>query len=569
MWGYQSHYRLTVELLAKQVFEKLGSDIEPKFFLVGMLRPGGEQKHLVCIEPENGEWNVSLFEGLEGDVKKSIPDHPLQNVFYGDEPSNRDIPIRILRQTISSEVKKRLREHEEEHDSRCFCSEAYPVGDYDVVCVLQIPSYAFESYPSDNYQRNDEIVESSLILSCINRILEESRRGLSQSEPGRNLLDGGIRTASEIIRNSASHFMRRPFLDGRLCTSDLFEHVNLVSQLHYEGATGVGRMIFSANADAEISYVLRLASPVELSQSRWARKLLQMATGDIALIANYDKILGLGRVSKAYVSPYTIDFLGSYQWDFRRGDQVLLRCRFGEVFLSQEPIDKNRFSDNLSHIFNSINDRDIDKYFEVLRHMGTLDHGSSLIIATDAAEEAKRLENQGTLIIPVALDRDLLERGTAIDGSILADPQGICHAIGVILDGPAVGDSLPSRGSRYNSAVRYVAAGSSPRMAFIVSEDRTLDVIPLLRPRIDRQLIEEAVRAIDGATHYNYHKPRAFLDEHRFYLNEEQCQVVNAALDRIESEPREVGGIILITQRFHPNPDMEPNYLKQNTKACS
>jgi DNA integrity scanning protein DisA with diadenylate cyclase activity len=69
---------------------------------------------------------------------------------------------------------------------------------------------------------------------------------------------------------------------------------------------------------------------------------------------------------------------------------------------------------------------------------------------------------------------------TAIDGSVLLDTQGVCHAIGVILDGIAKeqqGD--PSRGARFNSAVRYVGSRAARScVVVVISEDGRVDVIP-------------------------------------------------------------------------------------------
>lgn len=245
-----------------------------------------------------------------------------------------------------------------------------------------------------------------------------------------------------------------------------------------------------------------------------------------------------------------------------------MRCRFGEARLPQEPIGRERFVDNMRRIFGRIEEPSIDRFLKVLDLLTQLPRGSSIIIAADATAEAQRLAQQGTVINPVPLSKGLLERATAIDGSILADPQGVCHAIGVILDGQAVEDSTPSRGARYNSAVRYVAAGSQPRMAFVISADRTLDVVPLLRPRVDRHELEAAVQAISTATLDNYHKPRSFLDDHRFYVDEEQCRTVNEALERIENEPKEVGRIVIITRRFEPNPAMNSSYLKSTPRSA-
>jgi hypothetical protein len=290
-----------------------------------------------------------------------------------------------------------------------------------------------------------------------------------------------------------------------------------------------------------------------------------MATAETALIVEYGSISGLGKVSDVSAPPFCVEFLDHHQWDFQCGEQVLLRSRFGEVRLPQEPIGKERFIDNMRRVFKGIGEPAIARFRIVLDLLAQLRHGSSLVIATDAAEETQRLVRQGTAIVPTPLTKELIERATAIDGTILADPQGVCHAIGVILDGQASDESTPSRGARYNSAVRYVSAGSVPRMAFVISEDRTLDVVPLLRPRLERNRIAAAVSEIEKATLDNYHKARSFLSEHRFYLNAEQCRVVNEALDRIESEPREVGQILLVTQRFEPHPAMNEAYLKEDS----
>lgn len=54
------------------------------------------------------------------------------------------------------------------------------------------------------------------------------------------------------------------------------------------------------------------------------------------------------------------------------------------------------------------------------------------------------------------LDKSLIRNVASIDGAILLDSTGICHSIGVILDGIATEKGRSDRGARYNSAVRYV-----------------------------------------------------------------------------------------------------------------
>jgi DNA integrity scanning protein DisA with diadenylate cyclase activity len=67
---------------------------------------------------------------------------------------------------------------------------------------------------------------------------------------------------------------------------------------------------------------------------------------------------------------------------------------------------------------------------------------------------------------------------TNIDGAVLIEPSGMCHAIGAILDGLATEKGDSSRGSRYNSALRYVNSSKYPVLAVVVSEDGWIDLLP-------------------------------------------------------------------------------------------
>jgi DNA integrity scanning protein DisA with diadenylate cyclase activity len=66
---------------------------------------------------------------------------------------------------------------------------------------------------------------------------------------------------------------------------------------------------------------------------------------------------------------------------------------------------------------------------------------------------------------------------TNIDGAVLIDPRGTCFAIGAILDGLATERGDSSRGSRYNSALRYVETARYPTLAIVVSEDGYIDLL--------------------------------------------------------------------------------------------
>ena len=125
-----------------------------------------------------------------------------------------------------------------------------------------------------------------------------------------------------------------------------------------------------------------------------------------------------------------------------------------------------------------------------------------LMISADAAGEAERLQQQATKIEPTQLEDGLLRRVTRIDGAVLVDLEGRCHAIGVILDGPVSPRCTPSRGARYNSAIRYVhgrhEAGKKDCFAVLKSEDGMIDLVPHLMPPIRRSELEAALTRLEA-----------------------------------------------------------------------
>jgi hypothetical protein len=62
MWGYQPHYRFSVEYLLKLTLQELGAeDVGGKCLLVGAKMPNAKVAHDVCVEPEDGQWPVCVF----------------------------------------------------------------------------------------------------------------------------------------------------------------------------------------------------------------------------------------------------------------------------------------------------------------------------------------------------------------------------------------------------------------------------------------------------------------------------------------------------------------------------
>lgn len=570
MWGYQPHFAITLRSLAEGIFNELGVSLKPDVLLVGVLKPDGEG-HPVCVEPEDGKWDLSIFDSIPEEFPKTIKNHRLQTMMYGDQASMNDKPENIRRSSATIVVRNALKAYDDEHDVRSFCGAARPVENYYVVPVIQVPKELFKEFPPVNLPETEDEYwpsgEYSLILSCLGVLLSEASRDLLVPDPGRSI-NSSMRSAYEIVAQGAEAFMRIPDMltaQERYATVGLFQRLNIISSLLYEGEKGTGSLILIRPNHPDVDYLVRFQTPVPFHEPRWARKILAMAGPEISLIASGGKIFGLGRL-KPHHDPslfgsFTINFLEHYEWEFRHDKQPLLYSRYREPRLPQPPISHERFRSNFLRIFQNTVPQDASRLWKLFEAGATFNHGSMLVVAEDAASEAARLSDQGTAILPVPMTPALLERVSGIDGSILLDPGGTCYAIGVILDGEASDDCSPARGSRFNSALRYVHAPGKGRMAIVFSDDRTVDIVPLLNPQIKKREIEKHIVALEGASNDTYHASQNWLDKHRFYLNPRQCDRINKALERLEHLPKRVGELRWIVSPFEPNCRLDDSYL--------
>ena len=554
------------------VMKELGiSELEVECLLVGAKIPGHQNRNDVCVEPEDGKWPIELFDELLDVIEAEISDHPLRNMLYSDEASMRKKPENIRRDSTRSAVQKILHAYDTDQFVQSFAGRPAPVDDYYVVPVLQLPSGIFDRFYKLREPNSDGHLSGhpNLIHAAVYEVLTEAYDELLRPEPGYNSFSQ-LRSAKEIVRRSATSFMStlKVVIDDRnYNTPDLFDRLNMVSSLMYEKTGGTGRLLLAKQDNNSVNMLLKFAEPVPLRESRWSRKALQMASVETALISDCEKIYGLGKVAtdkNTWKSQdvFEINFLDHYHWRLAYGNNVMLVSKYGTPSLPQDEIPQDRLLDTYQRLFPEAGDDNFSDFFALFKTAEKQSHGSMLIVAKDAKLEADRLQGQGTRIEPTKLTPDLFRQVSDIDGAIIIDSHCVCHAIGVILDGPARVECTPARGSRYNSAIRYVGATDSPRLAVVVSDDRTVDVIPVLPLQIKRSDIDEAISQLEASTSEDYHSSINWLDRQRFYLSQDDCNRINASLKRIKNEPMEVGEMRMIWNKFSPNPSMNDSYFQ-------
>ena len=343
---------------------------------------------------------------------------------------------------------------------------------------------------------------------------------------------------------------------------EVFQSINKISALKYEGAATRGLIVFATPNSPEINYQVCFNKPTPLTSHQLVRKLVEMSGKGLACVCNSSSGLsGLASISEnAKDRLFRVLFTGHYQWSLLFGETILMECAFGVPVVPSPRLTETAFLSNVQRILPGLTNDQGHTLWEAVSAAMDQKHGTMLVVSEDATGESKRLQNQSIPIQPKTLSPELVERISGIDGAVLLDRNCRCHAIGVILDGMAsqVGDS--SRGARFNSAVRYVSSAKVPTLCLVVSEDGYVNMVPTLRPQVDKDEVEKNVQRLRSLTSENYHATRNWLENHRFYLTLEQCEVVNAELARIHSEPKEVGEIQIVTHPFSPYPEMNETY---------
>lgn len=287
-------------------------------------------------------------------------------------------------------VREALKTFDAENDLQSFCGQARPVGDYYVVPVIQLPKLLFQQFsplviPPSTDDDCRPAGEKSLIHSCIDILSEEASKELLTEEPGRSI-NGSMRKATEIVLEAAARFMRVPdYLTGDLYSSDdLFQRLNIISSLFYEGTKGKGRLILVKPDSNEMEYLLRFAAPVSFREPRWARKILQMATTEVAVIASGGKIYGLGKLKNTHdpkaLDAFTVNFLDHYQWELCCGNQVMMYSRYREPRLPQEPISRTEFCSNYQRLFPNASAEDYDRSWQLFTAAVNQPHGCMILL---------------------------------------------------------------------------------------------------------------------------------------------------------------------------------------------
>ena len=570
MWGFQRTFRKAVERALQKSLEVLGVAVDPTVFLIGRLREGGSG-HPLCVEPEDGPIVPADFDGLHDRATELFDQDPASRMLISAAWIRERQQQRTMHRAYGTAIGEVL-EARLGPGLRFFVGLPTPVDQHVVFTAVGLPEWVLDDTPhlSSTVAADRYPVTQSLVRGAVDEMLRLSSRALYEPHAGADI-DIGVDPAD--VAKVAGRALTRSatLLAGDEMSSDLFDGLNRVATTRYERRVGIGSLLLADARSEHVDRSVTLRAPVPITETRTLRKLLETSSrhGE-SLLTDGSVAYGLGRQRADYPgvseSVFQLLVIGDGVWELHHAGVPLATVQFGVPRLPEQRLRRERLDDVAGRVFREL---DSDALWALATAAADAEHGTMLVISERAAAEAARLESQALTVEPTRLDDSLVRQVTGIDGAVLVDPYGCCHAIGVILDGTAAGAGDRSRGARYNSAVKYLAsAGDTPTVILLVSEDGMINLLPDLRPRMRRADLDAMLAELREAAAIEPVHPERFYKAYRrieavaFYLSPDQIEEVNALRDNHwERRMAEGANMRVIEAPLRPDPEMTGEYL--------
>ena len=481
MWEHQSLFRVSAQLFAEGVFNLLDRSLRPEIFLLGFAAGReAEAPEAVMVEPVSHRYLPDNFRHVKTRAATLEANTGPQGSVYHLHPNDHDRSEKqhwyeLMCQATESTLNELTTSRGE--NRRSFCSAPVTLQGYLVTVVLQLAADCYDGYyalPKPGGGRPINLPHAAVL-----EFMHDCSRALREADTADNDQPVLDRDYNELLRSAGRRLMLRVAPAG---THGLYDACNGVAALRHEGDEAIGTMLVSRRLHPAVVPVLTLETPVPMRDHRSIRKLLELSEGHTALISDASHVFGLGQLlprADAQFEPLvTVHFTNHYSWEVSHAGHVLMRVVSNTPRLPQGQVAADNFARVIRIVFPELSVDSTDYLWDLAQKATTQPTGTILVISTGAAQEAQRLTRQCFRVVPRIITPTVLRLVTNIDGAVLIEPNGICHAIGAILDGLATEKGDSSRGSRFNSALRYVNSSKYPVLAVVVSEDGWIDLLP-------------------------------------------------------------------------------------------
>jgi len=352
----------------------------------------------------------------------------------------------------------------------------------------------------------------------------------------------------KLYRDGARNYCMRVGTYAKpICDFNVFENIVKISSLAYEKKEGNARIIFAPEGDSDVVVDIKFKHPVKMTEHRKVRKLMEIAKDSTSLISDGGNVFGFGRFVEGYSwnneKIFVLNIVKKSCWELYSNSTLIFTYDNFTIYPSKKDEYSPVIIDTISRCFDLSDNDKVLKIYEIINKVRQDSHGALLVFTENAAIESERLQKDGVRVEPFVLANDKISLLTSVDGAVILNTECVCYAFGVVLDGKAVENAASSRGSRYNSSLRYFEnnKGQAKLLVVVKSDDGMINIIPELKPKINRHIIQDIiiqlVSTVDDKD-FNYELYRSLineLDKKRFYLNDADCELINSKIKIAES----------------------------------
>lgn len=562
MWEHQAGFRWSLEQLANDVLDRAGANIDLRAHLVGF-----HADSQVTVEPPRGLFDRdALADALDLAEQRFRRSKARREA--GDDPDALAAARSMVRRQVLAE---RLTEAARTGERVHFAGIGVGVGEWFVVPVVTIHADHWNDLARLRRAGATDAGPRSFPDACVTAVLDAASRELDRRAAGVRIVvdpDAVLRTAADAF---VSALVQR---SGQELAHGVRHALDAVSAQPYEGRAGSGSILLAQADHPDLETIIALEHPVPVGLTRSFRKVLEMSAPDLCLLCDGREVFGLGALAETYSADsdyvFTASILGNGSWELWHLDTPLLRSDNGIPQLPRERLDEDEFAHTVDMVFPEASARNARHLWEMAAACAVQAHGTMLVVHPDAAAEAARLLPQAHSIQPTRLAGRVLMAATGIDGAVLVSPDGRVHAVGVILDGVATGTGDSGRGARYNSAIRYLAGAGRGAMVIIVSEDGKIDLLPKMKRRLRRETVQRTVdrlvaRSSESEDLESFDRANRAVEEIAFYLNQDQCDEVNAAREAVAGRQWAAEHLRRQFVPVAPDPAMDDSYFVGGT----
>jgi len=265
-------------------------------------------------------------------------------------------------------------------------------------------------------------------------------------------------------------------IDGETAAA-VFDTLNRIATLRYEEATNSGFLVLCPARCCRELLSLRFEEPFPFTDLLGVRKMLEISDRRLCLLSDGRHVHGFTTNGQYHPESLLVQFQPHGVWQLLRDGCLIAQIDGSENCPAASRFDESAFTETILSVFGPVSETECDRLWHLVATASRQLRGTNVLISREAAAESVRLGSQCTRIEPLPLDPALMERLTAIDGTVIIDTRGVCHAIGAILDGPVSERGDRTRGGRYNSALMYVDNSPFACLIVVVSQTGTVDLV--------------------------------------------------------------------------------------------